>query len=396
MAEHYGNTPRITYEFPDCSMPMAFDTYNNCSFGCMYCFAQNQRGIGSKKKEYLHKEVKDVSVERIKRMFIDPDKHGGDFAPYIKARKVMQWGSMSDQFDNFERKYGTTLELLRFFKDIDYPLCFSTKGAWFTKDERYMDLIRGQKNWNFKFSIITSDAEKARVIERGVESPQARLEAIERIANAGAGGATLRLRPFIIGVSTPTYLDLIKEAFNRGGYSFEHRILLSRNKKPDIEGIVAYHQQDGRFRHSRILQEVQRTVRLSETEPQGQRTVLQEHEGTVRPAGNALLCIGRTLQGTLPQRKLLRIAANVELQQGADVRSTEHLQAQGIREVERHQAGCRDFLEGETGKGDEHGNKREKFEVLHDERSRLHEVVLEQSAGSALAIQDVRRGNDTS
>lgn len=72
MAEHYGNTPRITYEFPDCSMPMAFDTYNNCSFGCMYCFAQNQRGIGSKKKEYLHKEVKDVSVERIKRMFIDP------------------------------------------------------------------------------------------------------------------------------------------------------------------------------------------------------------------------------------------------------------------------------------------------------------------------------------
>lgn len=130
MAEHYGNTPRITYEFPDCSMPMAFDTYNNCSFGCMYCFAQNQRGIGSKKKEYLHKEVKDVSVERIKRMFIDPDKHGGDFAPYIKARKVMQWGSMSDQFDNFERKYGTTLELLRFFKDIDYPLCFSTKGAF--------------------------------------------------------------------------------------------------------------------------------------------------------------------------------------------------------------------------------------------------------------------------
>ena len=33
---------------------------------------------------------------------------------------------------------------------------------------------------------------------------------------------------------------------------------------------------------------------------------------------------------------------------------------------------------------------------LSDERSRLHEVVLEQSAGSALAIQDVRRGNDTS
>lgn len=123
---------------------------------------------------------------------------------------------MSDQFDNFERKYGKTLELLKFFKDIDYPLCFSSKATWFTKDKRYMDLIRDQKNWNFKFSIITLDERKAHVIERGVDSPEERLKAIERIANAGAGGATLRLRPFIIGVSTPSYLDLIKAASNCG------------------------------------------------------------------------------------------------------------------------------------------------------------------------------------
>jgi hypothetical protein len=42
------------------------------------------------------------------------------------------------------------------------------------------------------------------------------LEAIRRIVEAGAGGATLRLRPFIIGISTPTYLDLIREAHQRG------------------------------------------------------------------------------------------------------------------------------------------------------------------------------------
>ena len=79
-----------------------------------------------------------------------------------------------------------------------------------------MELVRGQKNWNFKFSIITLDENKARIIERGVPTPLQRLDAIERIANADAGGATLRLRPFIIGVSTPSYLDLIREAGNRG------------------------------------------------------------------------------------------------------------------------------------------------------------------------------------
>lgn len=197
-------------------MPMTFDTYSNYSFGCIYCFSQYQRGIGSAKEHYLAKEVNPVNVKKIKQMFLYPDEHAGQFAEYIKQRRVMQWGGLSDQFDGFERKYGVTLELLRFFKEIDYPLCFSTKATWFTQDERYMELIRGQKNWNFKFSIITLDEHKAHVIERGVPTPLARLEAIERIANADAGGATLRLRPFIIGVSTPTYLDLIRNAGSRG------------------------------------------------------------------------------------------------------------------------------------------------------------------------------------
>ena len=212
----YYQSPRWSAEIADCSMPMTFDTYSNCAFGCMYCFSQYQRGIGGAKEHYLAKEVNPVNVERIKKMFLEPDKYAGQFAAYIKQRRVMQWGGLSDQFDGFEHKYGKTLELLRFFKEIDYPLCFSTKATWWTKDERYMSLVRGQHNWNFKFSIITLDAEKARIIERGVPSPMERLEAIGRIADADAGGATLRLRPFIVGVSTPTYLDLIREASHRG------------------------------------------------------------------------------------------------------------------------------------------------------------------------------------
>lgn len=214
--KHNYASPRWTAEIADCSMPMTFDTYSNCSFGCMYCFAQFQRGIGGAKESYMRKEVASVNVDKIKRMFTDPDNYGGQFKDYIKQRKVMQWGGMSDEFDGFERKYGVTLELLRFFKEINYPLCFSTKATWFTNDERYMELIRGQRNWNFKFSIITLDERKAHIIERGVPTPQERLRAIERIACADAGGATLRLRPFIIGVSTPTYLDLIREAGQRG------------------------------------------------------------------------------------------------------------------------------------------------------------------------------------
>ena len=76
-------SPRWTAEIADCSMPMTFDTYNNCSFGCMYCFSQFQRAIGGGKDKYLHKEVRSVNVEKIKKMFTDPDRYGGQFAEYI-------------------------------------------------------------------------------------------------------------------------------------------------------------------------------------------------------------------------------------------------------------------------------------------------------------------------
>lgn len=226
------DSPRWSNEVADCSMPMTFDTYSNCSFGCLYCFSQFQRGIGGNKAAYLNKEVAAVDVEKVKRMFSEPDKYAGQFAPYIKARKVMQWGGLSDQFDGFERHYGKTLELLRFFKSIDYPLCFSTKATWWTDDERYMSLFEHQHNWNVKFSIITLDEAKARIVEKGVPSPTARLEALRRIAAADAGGATLRLRPFIIGVSTPTYLDLIREAGARGATAVSTEFFCVEQRSP--------------------------------------------------------------------------------------------------------------------------------------------------------------------
>lgn len=243
----YYQSPRWTAEIADCSMPMTFDTYSNCAFGCMYCFAQFQRAIGNRKASYLSKDVTAVNVERIKKMFTDPDQYAGQFAEYIKQRKVMQWGGMSDEFDGYERKYGKTLELLRFFKEINYPLCFSTKATWWTKDPRYMELVQGQKNWNFKFSIITLDETKARIIERGVPTPKERLAAIERIANANAGGATLRLRPFIIGVSTPTYLDLIRLAGSAGAtalstefFCVEQRSLTLKQFMPKLSELCGF------------------------------------------------------------------------------------------------------------------------------------------------------------
>lgn len=211
--EGYGS-PRWSGEIADCSLPMTLDTYSNCSFGCVYCFSQYQRGIGGAAESYFNKDVKCVNVQKVKDIFTG--KKDSQFSEYIKQRKTIQWGGLSDQFDGYEKKYGKTLELLKFFKEIDYPICFSTKATWWLNDKRYTELFRGQKNWNVKFSIITGDEEAARIIEPGVPSPKERIEAIEKFTALNAGGATLRLRPFIIGVTSKTYKQVIRDCANAG------------------------------------------------------------------------------------------------------------------------------------------------------------------------------------
>lgn len=212
----YGyQSPRWTGEIADCSLPLTFDTYSNCSFGCVYCFSQYQRGIGGAKEDYFSKKVKAVSPEKIKKIFSLEDKNN-QFYQYIKTRRPIQYGGLSDQFDGFEKKYGVTYEILKYLREINYPICFSTKSAWVFHDPKYQELFKGADNWNVKFSIITLDEKDAKRIEVGVPTPRERLDAMREYNKLSKGGTTLRLRPFIVGVSDKTYLDLIKEAADAG------------------------------------------------------------------------------------------------------------------------------------------------------------------------------------
>jgi DNA repair photolyase len=228
----YGS-PRWTGEIADCSMPMTFDTYSNCSFKCIYCFSQYQRGLGKSGEKYAGQNVSHVDVEKIKRMFREPDT--SQFGEYIKRRMVMQWGGLSDQFDWRERRSGITLQLLRFFREIDYPICFSTKGTWWLDDARYTDLFRGNRKWNCKFSIITMDETKARAVEVGCPTPEERLSAIGKYAALGAGGATLRLRPFIIGISNPSHVELIRRAGEAGATAVSTEFFCLEQRSPTLK-----------------------------------------------------------------------------------------------------------------------------------------------------------------
>lgn len=211
----YYRSPRWSAEFPDCSMPLTFDQYSVCSYGCLYCFALYTRGVGQQLQGYHDRPVHHVNAATVADMVTNPNSTHKN-ARYFQARKVLQWGGMSDPFCNHEKRYGVGLELLKMFRQAQYPICFSTKGTWWTKDPRYVELFRGMDQWNVKFSIITADPKLSRGVEVGCPPPVKRLKAIETYSALNNGGATLRLRPFIPGISDGTYEQLIRDAANAG------------------------------------------------------------------------------------------------------------------------------------------------------------------------------------
>lgn len=242
----YYNSPRWSGEVADCSMPMTFDQYSNCGYKCLYCFSNYQRGIGAGKDNYFANRVKPVSASHVKKMFFEPDST--HFGEYIKRRMVMQWGGLSDPFCPFEQKYEVGLELLHFFREVDYPICFSTKGTWWLEDKRYTELFRDNLNWNVKITIITLNEQYAKIIEKGAPPPQKRLEALRKITELNCGGATLRFRPFMFGISNPGHKELVARAADMGAtavslefFCLEQRSLdLRENRLPIISNLVGF------------------------------------------------------------------------------------------------------------------------------------------------------------
>lgn len=242
------NSPRWSYELLDCSMPMSFDTYSNCAHQCLYCFSFFQRAIGLVAEDYLHHRVRAVDVEKVKRMFIDPDQYGGQFRNYIKMRGVLQWGGLSDGFDWYEKKFGVSYKLLEFWNSIDYPVSISTKGVWHVYDPKYRELYRGAKNQHWKYSIITSNEEHVKAIEPGVMSSAERFKAMYELNKLGVAATTLRFRPYIIGVSDKTIPEMMKMAADSGCISVTTELLgwesrasnTSRERLQAISKVVGY------------------------------------------------------------------------------------------------------------------------------------------------------------
>jgi len=215
-AEVYAQ-PRISGEYLDCGLPVVFDTRDSCGYDCAYCFSHYMRQSGRVRVG------KRMDVARAMRAY----EESPAFKAFAESGRAVQCGGLGDPFDSLEKADPITLDLMDAFAARGQRCSFSTKGAWWTKDERYMERFRRHRDlWHVKFSIITSDVTAAGLIERGVPTPQERFAAMEAVAAAGVS-TTLRLRPVVPGVTEKGdgIAGLIRDAANAGAQSVSMEFL---------------------------------------------------------------------------------------------------------------------------------------------------------------------------
>jgi len=212
--EHY-SSPRISSEFIDCSLPLTFDQYNYCSYGCLYCFAYYFKTNNPSLKNHL--QLKSVNLDYVCSLLQGKLKEDRYYQHFISKRFVWHWGGLADPFCNFEKTNKDGLKIIELLAKLKYPTLFSLKGDALLQKE-FLEIFKQSapnKNFAFQFSIITADDEVAKYIEIGVPSTTKRLQMMKTLSDMGYY-TILRLRPYIIGITNKSIKRLLQQAKEAG------------------------------------------------------------------------------------------------------------------------------------------------------------------------------------
>lgn len=172
-----------------CDLPVRFDTYEGCSHGCKYCFAEKFRDISQIKIDETVKDLKN---------FIEKPRTGQ--VKWCDWNIPLHIGGMSDPLQPVEKGKRITYECLKYLKETQYPFVMSTKG-YLVADEEYLSLLE-KCNCVIQISLVCSSYDK---LEPGCPTFEERLEIIRKISP--------RLKRVIVRIQ-PYMCECFEEIFN--------------------------------------------------------------------------------------------------------------------------------------------------------------------------------------
>lgn len=200
---------RFTSDAMDCSLPVALDSHSGCSYGCLYCFANNLSRSPDRNVATLQKKIREGSfyaewpINRLER-FLNRElkaQHTEAMYPLLDAGCPVQLGALGDPFDELEAHSGWAKKAIPLFIKYKIPVRVGTKGGKLLQKPEYLKLFESSPDqfW-FAFSIISNSDDLISKVDIKAPVTSERLAAMKALTKLGCN-ASIRFRPFLPGIS---------------------------------------------------------------------------------------------------------------------------------------------------------------------------------------------------
>lgn len=207
-------TAFATNDSPDIPFTHSINPYRGCEHGCAYCYARpTHEYLGfDPALEFETKIMVKHNAARLARAAM--------MKPSWKPTTVSISG-VTDPYQPAERRFGITRSILEVMLEFRNPVAIVTKNALVTRDVDLLAELAAHNCAAVFVSITTLDRDLARRMEPRTSTPERRLGALRRLADAGVpvGVMTAPIIPGLNDEEIPAILTAAADAGARhAGY----------------------------------------------------------------------------------------------------------------------------------------------------------------------------------
>jgi DNA repair photolyase len=196
---------------PDIGFRYSINAYRGCEHGCSYCYARPTHeylgfsaGLDFESKIMIKENAAELLRARLMKSSWKPE--------------IINMSGVTDCYQPLERQFELTRRCLEVLAEFKNPTSIITKNALVTRD---IDILKRMAEYNgilVFISVTTLDPELQKVLEPRTSHPEARLKAIQALAEAGIP-VGVNVAPLIPGLTDHELPSILKAAKDAGAES---------------------------------------------------------------------------------------------------------------------------------------------------------------------------------
>jgi DNA repair photolyase len=189
--------------------------YRGCEFACKYCYArythefmEMRDGLEFEQKIYAKQHAAELLRQELGR---------------VKTGEQIAIGTATDPYQPIEKKLEITRAILQeFARHSGFELGIVTKSAMIIRDVDLLKEISQHNRITVNFTVTTTDADLARILEPRAPRPDLRLQAVRTLRDGGIRAGVI-CAPVLPGITdSPRQLEAVVRAAAEANASHIH------------------------------------------------------------------------------------------------------------------------------------------------------------------------------